>query len=254
MIRKDLVERSINSRYTGNMARIPRETITKAIALRKQGYSYEEIHQITGIAQGTCSYYLANITLDAAAQDTLNNKRNKGRCVGIAAIKQKRTDRKKKMQARAKKVVQTIQLTKEQAKIYAALLYWAEGGKTRNKIQFSNSSGSMVRTFLTLLRFGYAINESKLSLIIHLHEYHNEETLKKYWFAITDIPISQFNRSYRKPNTGKRKREGYKGCVHIYYSDIKLWEEFQAIWKLFPSQIEKLSGKMHAGIQLSESI
>ena len=243
MIRKDLVERSINSRYTGNMARIPRETITKAIALRKQGYSYEEIHQITGIAQGTCSYYLANITLDAAAQDTLNNKRNKGRYVGIAAIKQKRTDRKKKMQARAKKVVQAIQLTKEQAKIYAALLYWAEGGKTLNYFDFANSSGAMVRTFILLMRKGYLIDEKKLTAIIHRHEYH-DEMLKKYWVAVTDIPLDHFCQSYVKPHTGVRKREGYKGCIHVRYSDIEIWEEFQEIWHLFPSQIEKLSGTM----------
>ncbi len=63
--------------------------------------------------------------------------------------------------------------------------------------------------------------------------FHDE--LKTFWSEVTSIPLTQFNKSYRKTNTGKTKKAGYQGCASIYYYDAKIAKELTALYNaLYP--------------------
>lgn len=120
---------------------------------------------------------------------------------------------------------------KKQWQIIAALIFWCEGSKRQlSSVKFINSDPKMIKLFLTALRNGFGINEHKLKALLHLHEYHNEEELKIFWSGVTGINKDRFHRSYIKPHSGKRKREGYKGCIALYYGEANLARKLDALY------------------------
>jgi hypothetical protein len=118
-------------------------------------------------------------------------------------------------------------LTKEEEKLKIAgvMLYWAEGYKKGDGIDFVNSDPDMVKLFLRFLREVCGIGEKRLRLYLYAFESQNIGRLKQFWNKITQIPISQFSKVYvRKAgaDSGKTGRRMPYGVVHIRYYDKKL--------------------------------
>ncbi|HCL95611.1 TPA: hypothetical protein DHW62_01645 [candidate division WWE3 bacterium] len=111
-----------------------------------------------------------------------------------------------------------------------AFLFWAEGAKSLSVLHFTNSDPQMVKVFMSLLRSVYPIDETKLRVIMHLHEYHSEARTLNFWSKITNVPKKRFSKTYIKPHTGINKRAGYKGCVRITYYDAEVAHELKCIY------------------------
>ena len=62
----------------------------------------------------------------------------------------------------------------------------------------------MIRVFLSLFREGFSIDEKKLRVTMHLHDYHDEKAQLQFWADITHISPSQFHKVHRKKILGKR--------------------------------------------------
>ena len=106
------------------------------------------------------------------------------------------------------------------------MLYWCEGGKTEKaKLSFINSDPILVRYFVDNFRKAFDVDESRFRPMIHIHNYHNADTQTKFWSDITKIPVSQFTKPYNKPNTGKRIKKDYQGCISLRYYGRKVREE-----------------------------
>lgn len=202
----------------------------KAVALRKQGHSLSEISERLRISQSTVSLWLRNIALSEEAKRRIHKLSVDGRKKAIE------TNRKKR-EAEDRVILEKVEnffllgQRKVDSKIACALLYWGEGTKYEgNKsVSFMNADPEMIRYFLRVFRDAFHLNEKKFRALIHLHEYHNEERQLKFWSTLTNIPLSQFNRSYLKKNTGKSQRTDYPGCISIRYSDNKIYKELMLI-------------------------
>ena len=96
----------------------------------------------------------------------------------------------------------------------------------------------MIKTFLILLRKSFSIDENRLRLNMHLHEYHNKKTMKKFWSNLTKIPYSRINKTYIKPHSRKTIRKGYKGCVRICYYSKEISQKIKALYYNFPTIID----------------
>jgi hypothetical protein len=91
----------------------------------------------------------------------------------------------------------------------------------------------MISAFLKLLRTGFEIDEDKLRVNIHIHEYHNDSKQKLFWSNVTGIPIKKFNKSYLKPHTKKTIRENYPGCARICYHSGEVAKKIQSLYLEF---------------------
>jgi hypothetical protein len=49
------------------------------------------------------------------------------------------------------------------------MLYWAEGSKRRNDVEFTNSDPDMMRQFVEFLRRSYAVASEDLRLTVNVH-------------------------------------------------------------------------------------
>lgn len=204
----------------------------QAKQLRKKGYSIKEVAGELGIAKSTSSIWLRDVQLSQKALTRLKNRGILGQQKSRLVKRKKREQSAQKYVLWAKNKLKHLPKSKTALQIYCSILYWAEGGKfTDNHLQFTNSDPSMVKVFLNLLRKGFDIDEAKLRANIHIHEYHKDQAQKDYWSKITNIPIEQFYKSYKKPNTGKRIRNNYPGCVRICYYSADTTRRIQALYQ-----------------------
>ncbi|MBM3205603.1 helix-turn-helix domain-containing protein [Candidatus Shapirobacteria bacterium] len=212
----------------------PIELKNQAISLRKKGFSLKEIAEKFGIAKSTASVWLQNINLNQKAQKRLEKRKILGQYKTILIKRAQREKLLKEHLFKAKQEILKINFNNSIYKLFCALLYWCEGGKTeKTHLRFINSDPTMIYTFLKLLRNSFNLDERKFRAILHLHDYHDEKKQKKFWSNLTKIPLNQFNKSYHKPNTKKRIRKNYPGCLAIYYYDHKIAKELAALYNSF---------------------
>jgi hypothetical protein len=65
------------------------------------------------------------------------------------------------------------------------MLYWAEGSKRRNDVEFTNSDPDMMRTFVKFLRrcYGVAQDDLRLTLNVHLNNGLRLAEIEKWWLT-----------------------------------------------------------------------
>jgi hypothetical protein len=70
------------------------------------------------------------------------------------------------------------------------MLYWAEGSKRRNEVEFTNSDRDMMRTFLQFLRECYGVRpqDVRLTLNIHLNNGLSLAEIEDWWRAGLHLP------------------------------------------------------------------
>jgi hypothetical protein len=107
----------------------------------------------------------------------------------------------------------------EQAFLAAgAALYAGEGSKRDGSVIFANTDAQMMKWFCTWLRRFFAIDESRLSMRVYLHDGLDLEAAKKHWATVTDIPLTQFRASYRaKADSSIRTTKHPFGCAYVRY-------------------------------------
>lgn len=214
------------------------EKIKSAGELRKRGFSYGEIAKKLSISKSTAFLWTKNIILTLTAKKRLKSKEKFNLIKANQSLKTKRNIEKKYILDSAKLYISKISLDHNLDKLFCSFLYWAEGSKIgRTRIIFTNSDPKMINVFLKLFRRAFIVDEKKFRALIHIHEYHNDSEIKKYWSEITKIPLSQFNRSYFKPHTRKRIRDNYKGTISIRYYDYKIAQEINFIYNILAEKM-----------------
>lgn len=204
-----------------------------AINLRNRGYSLNEISQKLIISKGTASLWLRELDLNEEAKKRIKQKSIQGFRNSLKSKKKNRELLHKDIFNKNIFVLNSILHSKNLNKLLCSILYWCEGNKDQGSVRFTNSDPAMIKIFITLFRKSFRLDEARFRACIHIHEYHNDNVQKKYWSKITNIPIKQFSKSYKKSNTGPRSRKNYQGCISVRYNDTKISKELNSLWRLF---------------------
>lgn len=210
----------------------------QAIALRKQGYSYNEISQKLKVAKSTCSLWLKGVKLRKDAIHRLVDRQEQGRANGALTLRQYREERDNYIQQKVDKSLINFVFTPQVGKLLCAALYWGEGAKTKSWLNFTNSDPRMIKVYLSLLRNYFGVDEEKFRALLHLHGYHNVKKQKLFWSKVTGISEERIS-IYEKPNSGINIKQGYPGCISIRYYDVRLAKE---IGFLYNSLVGKFGG------------
>jgi transcriptional regulator with XRE-family HTH domain len=211
----------------------PVQIKTEAISLRRKGFSLNEIVSKLYVSKSTISEWVSSIELSLSAQKRLADRQIIGQYKSVLLKRKSAEEQRKLAQEVALRNMEKIFFPKELLKLCCALVWWCEGNKDTSLVRFTSSDGTLIANFLSLLRSGFAVDESKFRALVHIHVYHNDKKQKKYWSQVTKIPLKQFYSSYQKPNTGKRIKAGYPGCVAVSYYDAKIAKELEALYNAF---------------------
>lgn len=112
-------------------------------------------------------------------------------------------------------------------------MWWCEGEKTTKYVKFTRFDTSLVTNCLALFRKGFMLGKEKFRALVHIHNYHDNQTQNFFWNKLTNIPLPQFHKSYKKSSTHTRNRDDYSGCITISYCDAKIAKELKAVYNAF---------------------
>jgi hypothetical protein len=108
------------------------------------------------------------------------------------------------------------------------MLYWAEGAKNRNAIQFANSDPKMVRMFREFLVQALGVEPARLRLRLNVYLGNGLSIteIESYWLELLDLPASSLrghsiNHFPTSSSGRKRNRLPYGVCtIYLYSSEI----------------------------------
>jgi hypothetical protein len=99
------------------------------------------------------------------------------------------------------------------------MLYWAEGGRDRNHVDFTNSDPEMVRFFVRFLKTYWSLRDEDIRVTCNLFADHldRQREIERFWLDIAVLPRESLRRStvnvYSKYSKKKRQnRLPYGTC------------------------------------------
>lgn len=198
----------------------------KAQTLRKKGISVREIQKNLSVSRSSVSLWVRDVKLTKEQLQKLYSNQRTGGLKGsvIASMNKikKRIKITKKLFELGKSEV--TNLTVKDKFIVGIALYFAEGNKADKSVTFSNSDSRAIKFMVDWLRSYCHVPETKFRCSIYLHDNLNEGTAKKFWSTLTNIPLTQFTKSYIVKNNYKkfRKTKHVTGICRISVSDVNL--------------------------------
>jgi len=186
------------------------------------------------VSKSTISKWVKNIELSPLAQARIDSNYTKGQLASQKTIKEKTYRKNLEADIFAINKLKNVNLFSELSLLLCTMIYQCEGSKSiKDSVTFTNSDPDLIKTFLFLFRKSFDLDENKFRVLMHLHNYHNENLQKKFWSNITGIPIQKFLKTTNKVNTGLYKKEDYQGCIQVRYKDVKIGRIISAVAKKF---------------------
>lgn len=205
----------------------------RAIFLRKQGLSYNDILKKVAVSKSSLSYWLRNIKLDKAQQAELSDRilDTRGKFLEYNRLRSYRIRTEKdSLYNTSKEEIGNI--TEEELKLIGIALYWAEGYKANSwrTVSFTNSDPNMILLMMRWFREICQVKEEQFRLKIQIHDKTAVKRIEGFWSDITGIPLSQFTKptiKISKSSKLKRRNRLPYGTIQIRVSDIKLFTKIR---------------------------
>jgi len=200
-----------------------------AKSLRKKGYSYGKIQAITGLSKGTISLCCRDIALSNTQIEKLALNKKRGQL--IASIKGAKSNQLKRINSEKtlldEGVKQIGEISTRDRFIFGISMYQAEGSKTNNAVEFTNSDPETMKFMVHWMEEFLQINREDIKCSLWLHDNLSEEAAVQYWTKYLKISKSQFGKTYfakNKVDSPKiRKNIHQFGIIKIrYYNAYKL--------------------------------
>jgi len=185
----------------------------EARKLRKRGVSVKKIANYLGVSKSSASYWTRDIILSVKQLENLRKSMLKGAELGrfrSALIQKKR--RLKRLESSKQYGIKTLANLKEREFLIAGLaLYWGEGSKKTQEVEFCNSDPKMIQFLLLWLQkcFAITVNDIRCNVGINEIHYKREQIVKQYWSKISGIPLVQFKKTSFKKVKNKKVYENF---------------------------------------------
>ncbi len=170
----------------------------KAISLRKEGGSYNDIRKILGIkSKGTLSLWFKGLELSGKSKKLLKKNNEIAREKGLFIANERRSTRIKEENTVANKTGENSvnSISKNELLLIGACLYWAEGMKSERTpptLTFSNSDPEMIKVYMRFIREILKVVEEKIRAGIHLYSSTSINDARKFWAKTTGLPEDRF--------------------------------------------------------------
>lgn len=196
-----------------------------ALALRKEGKSYNEIHDILGIPTSTLSGWFAkdiasqliskNLAIKARREngrklaEFMKNKWSAYRLLAIAEAKSEFED-----------------LFSDPLFVAGLMLYWGEGDKMhRGHLRITNTDPKMITIFVLFLERIMKIQTNKIRVELLLYPDLSDSDCRTFWMQATNLPAENFMKSQYIVGRHPTKRLSHGICIiHVcsIYQKMKI--------------------------------
>jgi hypothetical protein len=182
-----------------------------------EGRSVKDIAQAVGAPQSSVSLWVRDVALSVEQRDNLVCRARARRTRSRAAhYRERRLEYQADGRRRAR--------NGEPLYVAGCMLYWAEGSKSKNAVQFVNSDPAMARYFVDFLRTYYDVRDDSFCISCNLFADHleHQQEIELFWLDTLGLPATCLRKStvnaYSKYS--KKKRQGrlpygtVRVCVH----------------------------------------
>ena len=191
----------------------------KAIALRKEGLSYNFIKDQVKVSKSTLTRWLANIPFEP--NNDFIQRVNKTH----SDLRDLRKKVKKESEVEARNLAGNDlgTLTKRDLFMLGLGIYMGEGSKT-DGLRIVNSDPTIIRTGILWFKKVYGLNDENFMVRIHLYPDSNIEESMTYWSGATGLEFSHFYQVHIDKRQNKSMRNKSKllfGTAHVTIRSIK---------------------------------
>lgn len=180
----------------------------KARQMRAKGKSVKEIARKLNISKSTVSLWVRDIILSVEQIEQLRKRALKGAELGRfrGALIQKRRRLKLLDDSRQEGIKKLKNLTDREFLIAGVALYWAEGSRKTQSVEFCNADPKLIKFMVDWSRKNFGIEIADLKAVVGINEIHRqrENVVKEYWSKVSGIPLTQFCKtSFKKVKNQK---------------------------------------------------
>jgi hypothetical protein len=189
--------------------------------LRRLGLSYGEIMNLIPVKKSTLATWCREVCLTEEQVDAIRRRTSEN--ARTPDTQWKRRSQIDAIRRRAR--LQVERLIDDPVWVAGVVLYWGEGGKTRNDFKLANADPRALRFFVRWVRT-YLDPGVRFSLQLHLHEGNDEREARRYWRAETGLDDANFYKTFIKPRgTGHRKNHLEHGvCTVVVRRCADSWQ------------------------------
>lgn len=215
----------------------------KAIQLRRLGKSYKQINQELGVATSTLASWFKNepwsqeIKARLSAQVSWTNPR----ALELLVQVNRERWRIKHEEYRAIAIKEFKKLKNNPLFIIGVSLYWGEGDKQVKNclVSLSNGDPEMIKIFNNFLTSICGVSKERVKLSLILYPDLVDSVQRNLWSKLTNIPLSNFNKSSIIKGRHPTKRNSYGVCL-IRVSSRYLKEKIMTWIKLYQIEFRNL--------------
>ena len=181
-------------------------------SLRRLGWTYSEIRELIPVPKGTLSGWCSGIEL--SEEQIAGIKERTGSQRGVPRDTQRRW-RERKDAIRREAEIEVAHLAHDPFWVAGAVMYWAEGSKTTNRLSLANSDPAALRLFVDWTR-RYLDAKAEFVLSLHLHHGNDEDAAMAYWSKVISPQPASFTKTFIKPpGTGHRNNHLPNGVCRV---------------------------------------
>jgi transcriptional regulator with XRE-family HTH domain len=198
-----------------------------AVRLRRElGMSVREIAVAVGVSRSTSSLWLRDIPLTDEQRESLRGRNPiyNNQCKGALANAEQARARRRAYQDEGRRRARK----RRPEYVAGCVLFWTEGSRRQNTVEFTNSDPEMVGVFVNFLRNAFAVENERIRLTCNLFADHEARIreVEDHWLRVAALPRSSLRRSTvnRYSRHSQRKRRNmlpYGTCrVTVHSTEI----------------------------------
>lgn len=196
---------------------------SKAMRLRKSGYSISAIAKTLSVSKSTASGWCRDIAL---TERQLEQIAEKSKHHATLSLLKSSENQRKVRQENIKRATQigkrdVGKLSQRDVHMIGLGLYWGEGYKKGNQeLGFTNSDPGMITFYIHWLRTVYGIEKKDLILRVSINNQHAERItdIVQYWSLITGISTTQFTKTSLIKIRSKKIYEN----LHTHFGTLRI--------------------------------
>jgi hypothetical protein len=195
----------------------------QAIALRRDGWSVNDIAVRLAIARSTAWLWVRHLPLDPDSERA-RRKRTHAKLMADARWRKHRIDRDARRAGVQDEGSNWVGLLSERELVLlGAAIYWCEGtkekaGNPQARIIFTNSDPQLIGLFLRFLA-AVGIQDEEIAFRLYIHESADIPGAEHWWVKRSGVSPQRFLRTSLKRHQPKTSRhnvtEEYHGCVSV---------------------------------------
>lgn len=198
----------------------------RARQLRARAWTLQEIATELGVAKSSVSLWVRDVEFDPSSRrSAVTHRRPRG---ADHPLRRRKLAEIAECDERGRQIIGD--LSDRDLLIAGAALYAGEGTKRDGMVGFANTDPAMMRLFCRWLRTFFAVDESRLRVVVYLHEGLDIDAATRHWAEVTAIPPSQFSKPYRAvPDASRRRNKHEYGCATVRYGCSRTHREIMGL-------------------------